>query len=46
VVGTEAELLAVAASVEAGSEHPLARAVVEEAFERGIALSDVQKFEL
>ena len=45
VVGTEAELLSVAASVEAGSEHPLARAVVEEAFERGIALSDVQGFE-
>jgi heavy metal translocating P-type ATPase len=43
--GTEAELLALAASVEAGSEHPLARAVVEEAFKRGIALSDVQGFE-
>jgi Cu+-exporting ATPase len=45
VVGTEAELLTLAASVEAGSEHPLARAVVEEAFKRRIALSDVQGFE-
>src|SRR5579871_704041 len=45
VVGTEAELLTLAASVEAGSEHPLARAVVEKAFKRGIALSDVQGFE-
>jgi Cu+-exporting ATPase len=45
VVGTEAELLALAASVEAGSEHPLGRAVVEEAFKRGIALTEVQGFE-
>jgi len=41
----EEELLALAAAVEAGSEHPLARAVVEEAFKRGIALSEVQAFE-
>lgn len=45
VAGTEAELLALAASVEAGSEHPLARAVVEEAFKRGIALAEVEGFE-
>src|SRR5437867_3001831 len=45
VAGTEAELLALAASVEAGSEHPLARAVVEEAFKRAIALTEVQGFE-
>jgi len=45
VAGTEEELLALAASVEAGSEHPLARAVVGEAFKRGIALSEVQGFE-
>ena len=42
---TETELLAQAAAVEAFSEHPLARAVVEEAFKRGIALSEVQGFE-
>jgi len=41
----EQELLALAAAVEAFSEHPLARAVVEEAFKRGIALSEVQGFE-
>ena len=42
---TEEELLALAAAVEAGSEHPLARAVVEEAFKRSIALLEVQGFE-
>lgn len=42
---SEDELLSVAGAVEAGSEHPLARAVVEEAFKRGIALPDVQSFE-
>ena len=41
----ESELLALAASVEAFSEHPLARTVVEEAFKRSIALSEVQGFE-
>jgi P-type Cu+ transporter len=45
VIGTDEELLALAASVEASSEHPLARAVVEEAFRRGIALSEVEGFE-
>jgi heavy metal translocating P-type ATPase len=42
---TETELLAQAAAVEAGSEHPLARAVVEKAFTRGLALPEVQGFE-
>jgi P-type E1-E2 ATPase len=41
----EGELLAIAAAVEAASEHPLARAVVEEAFKRGVALPDVEAFE-
>ncbi len=41
----EEELLAVAAAVEAGSEHPLARAVVEEALNRNIALPEVEGFE-
>jgi heavy metal translocating P-type ATPase len=40
----EAELLSLAAAVEAGSEHPLARAVVDEAFNRRIALPEVQEF--
>ena len=42
---SEEELLAVAAAVEAPAEHPLARAVVDEAFDRGITPSDVQDFE-
>ena len=41
----EEELLALAATVESGSEHPLARAVVEEAFKRRMVLSEVQGFE-
>ncbi|EKZ98846.1 heavy metal translocating P-type ATPase [Cupriavidus sp. HMR-1] len=41
----EEELLAVAAGTEAFSEHPLARAVVEAAFQRGITLSNVEDFE-
>lgn len=45
LTSSEQELLALAAAVEAGSEHPLARAVVEEAFNRGIALAEVQGFE-
>lgn len=40
----EAELLAVAAAVESFSEHPLARAVVEEAFSRGIAVPEARDF--
>jgi len=42
---SEQELLTLAATVEAGSEHPLARAVVEEAFNRGVALPEVEGFE-
>jgi heavy metal translocating P-type ATPase len=45
LASSEQELLALAAAVEAGSEHPLARAVVEEAFNRGLALAEVQGFE-
>jgi heavy metal translocating P-type ATPase len=45
VASPENEVLALAAAVEAGSEHPLARAVVEEAFNRGVALSEVQGFQ-
>jgi Cd2+/Zn2+-exporting ATPase len=42
---SEAELLTVAASVEARSEHPLAKAVARAAQERGLKLSDVTDFE-
>ena len=42
---TEEELLAVAASAESRSEHPLAQAVVERAGERGIAVSEPERFE-
>jgi heavy metal translocating P-type ATPase len=45
IASSEQELLALAAAVEAGSEHPLARAVVDEAFNRGVALAEVQGFE-
>jgi P-type Cu+ transporter len=38
----EAEQLARAASVQSGSEHPLARAVVTEARDRGLVLQDPQ----
>src|SRR5690606_32310635 len=41
---TEDEVLALAASVEAPSEHPLARAIVRAAEERGIALSQISGF--
>lgn len=40
-----AELLRVAASVEQSSEHPLARAIVEAAKERGLRLAPVSSFE-
>ena len=41
----EAELLRLAAAVEASSEHPLARAIVEEAFDRGLTPPEVEAFE-
>jgi Cu+-exporting ATPase len=40
----ENELLRLAASVERGSEHPLARAILNAATERGLALRDVRDF--
>lgn len=40
----ETELLALAALVEVGSEHPLGRAVVEEAERRGVRLHAVESF--
>jgi heavy metal translocating P-type ATPase len=45
VSGTERELLKLAAAVEANSEHPIGRSIVEEAFERGVRPSEVQEFE-
>jgi Cu+-exporting ATPase len=39
----ERELLRIAASVEAGSEHPLARAVVDRAREMDIELAEIEK---
>ena len=46
VPGTsESELLALAAAVEANSEHPLARAVVEEATRRGVRQLQAANFE-
>ena len=41
----EAELVALAAAVESDSEHPLARAIVRGARERGVTLSPVMDFE-
>lgn len=41
---SEREVLEIAASVEAGSEHPIAKAVVEAAQEKGIQLSEVRNF--
>jgi heavy metal translocating P-type ATPase len=43
--GSEAELLGVAAAAEAASEHPLARAVMAAALERGVIPPDVESFE-
>ena len=42
---SEQELLTTAAAAEAGSEHPIARAVVEEAFKRGLVVPEVAEFE-
>jgi Cu+-exporting ATPase len=40
----ENQLLRLAASVERGSEHPLGRAILDAALERGLALGDVADF--
>ncbi len=45
IEGNQDELLAVAAAAEASSEHPLAQAVVNAAFERGIVPPEVGSFE-
>jgi Cu2+-exporting ATPase len=42
--GSEERVLAVAAGVEHGSEHPLGRAIVEEASSRGVKPSEVTDF--
>jgi len=42
---TEAELLGVAAAAEAASEHPLGKAVMTAALERGVIPPDVETFE-
>jgi Cu+-exporting ATPase len=42
---TEADVLRLAASVERGSEHPLAHAMVAAAKDKGVALSDVTGFD-
>jgi Cu+-exporting ATPase len=41
----EAELLRLAASLDAGSEHPLAQAIVQEARRRGLPLANADSFE-
>jgi Cu+-exporting ATPase len=45
VVKDEAELLQLAASVEKASEHPLGEAIVAEAGERDLVLSEISRFE-
>ncbi len=45
VSGSEEELLALAASAEAGSEHPLGEAIVREAHERGVHVYEATGFE-
>ena len=43
---TQDELLHIAASVEAKSEHPLARAIISYSSDKGIQVSDVDDFEV
>jgi len=42
---TDADLLRLAATAERGSEHPLARAIVEGARDRGVEVGDAENFE-
>lgn len=43
-IASEAKLLSLAAAVESSSEHPLARAIVEDAQARGLPISTAQEF--
>ena len=45
VGGTESDLLGVAAAAESTSEHPLAKAVMTTALERGVTLPELENFE-
>ena len=45
VSGTESDLLGLAAAAESASEHPLARAVMNAALERGVTLPELENFE-
>ena len=44
VSGTESDLLGVAAAAESASEHPLAKAVMTAALERGVTLPELEDF--
>jgi heavy metal translocating P-type ATPase len=44
VIGTESRLLGVAAAAESASEHPLAKAVMNAALERGVTLPELENF--
>jgi Cd2+/Zn2+-exporting ATPase len=43
--GSDAEMLALVATVERGSEHPLARALVQAARDRGLSVGEAESFE-
>ncbi len=45
IVGTADEALALAAAAEAASEHPLAKAVMAAALDRGVELAELERFE-